>query len=242
MRFFRILFPALIISICATIGCSVTQAAALPSAAAPARSPGTYSILLGKSVEPLYGPWRFTVGDSPLDPATGKPAWAEPDFDDSKWETVDLTPEAGSFNPITGIPGAVPGWTQRGHPGYWGYGWYRIHVQVKTGADGLRRCSTMEGALPLGAVEGAEFSVTQFQLKPNDRLVLASDGLAEAMDAAGQLFGFTRVQELVQQGKSAEEIANAIQAFGQEDDISIITLTRTTVGAPTILLSGAANA
>jgi len=84
----------------------------------------------------------------------------------------------------------------------------------------------MEGALPLGAVEGAEFSVTHFRLKPNDRLVLASDGLAEAMDATGQLFGFARVQELVQEGKSADEIANVIQAFGQEDDISIITLTR----------------
>ena len=75
------------------------------------------------------------MGDSPLDPATGKLAWAEPGFDDSKWETVDLTPEAGSFNPITGIMGAVPGWTERGHPDYWGYGWYRIRVQVKTGAD-----------------------------------------------------------------------------------------------------------
>jgi hypothetical protein len=41
---------------------------------------------------PLYGPWRFTVGDSPIDPRTGQPLWAEPGFDDSHWETVDLTP------------------------------------------------------------------------------------------------------------------------------------------------------
>ena len=84
----------------------------------------------------------------------------------------------------------------------------------------------MEGALPLGSVAGAEFSLMRFQLKPNDRLVLASDGLAEAMNADGQLFGFARVQELVQDGKSADEIAHVVQAFGQEDDISIITLTR----------------
>ena len=30
----------------------------------------------------------------------GKPLWAEPEFDDSKWETVDLTPKEGSFDPL----------------------------------------------------------------------------------------------------------------------------------------------
>ena len=40
----------------------------------------------------------------------------------------------------------------------------------------------MEGALPLGVIEGAEFTVTHFQLQENDRLVLASDGIVEALD------------------------------------------------------------
>src|SRR5258708_1794271 len=84
----------------------------------------------------------------------------------------------------------------------------------------------MEGALPLGMVEGAEFSATRFLLQPNDRLVIASEGLAEAMNPEGQLFGFARVQKLVQDGKTAAELAKAIQVFGQEDDISIISLTR----------------
>jgi serine phosphatase RsbU (regulator of sigma subunit) len=84
----------------------------------------------------------------------------------------------------------------------------------------------MEGALPLGMVGGAEFSLTRFRLQPNDRLVIASDGLAEARNPEGQLFGFARVQELVQDGKTAAELADSIQVFGQEDDISIITLTR----------------
>jgi serine phosphatase RsbU (regulator of sigma subunit) len=87
-------------------------------------------ITLGQSVYPLNGPWKFTVGDSPLDPATHQPLWAEPSFDDSHWETVDLTPPAGSFDPIAGISGYVPGWTAKGHPGYSGYAWYRIRVKV----------------------------------------------------------------------------------------------------------------
>jgi serine phosphatase RsbU (regulator of sigma subunit) len=84
----------------------------------------------------------------------------------------------------------------------------------------------IEGALPLGILNGTQFSVCRFVLQPGDRMVLASDGLAEAMNADGELFGFTRVQELVEEGRSAAEVANAVQIFGQEDDISIIVLTR----------------
>jgi len=87
-------------------------------------------VTLGQSAAPLYGPWKFVVGDAPIDPATGQPLWAEPNFDDSRWEDVDLTPAAGAQNPVTGISGYVPGWTARGHAGYWGYAWYRIRVRI----------------------------------------------------------------------------------------------------------------
>ena len=43
----------------------------------------------------------------------------------------------------------------------------------------------MEGALPLGMIESAEFSLMHFELKPDDKLVLMSDGIAEATDAEG---------------------------------------------------------
>jgi sulfur transfer complex TusBCD TusB component (DsrH family) len=93
---------------------------------------GIAHVTLGESAVPLYGPWKFTVGDSPIDPKTSQPLWAEPDFDDSKWETVDLTPKDGAVDPDAGLAGYVPGWTARGHRGYWGYAWYRIRVQVRT--------------------------------------------------------------------------------------------------------------
>jgi hypothetical protein len=85
----------------------------------------------------------------------------------------------------------------------------------------------MEGALPLGMIEGAEPSVMQFQLKRGDRLMLMSDGVAEATDANGHLFGFERVNELLRTATTAAEIASTAQAFGQEDDISVISVTRT---------------
>jgi hypothetical protein len=87
-------------------------------------------ITLGQSVVPLYGPWKFTVGDSPLDPATGAPLWAQSGFDDSKWDTVDLAPQAGIFDPLGGFSDYVKGWTAHGHAHHWGYGWYRIRVRV----------------------------------------------------------------------------------------------------------------
>jgi len=92
----------------------------------------------------------------------------------------------------------------------------------------------MEGALPLGMMEDAEFSVMRFRLAQGDRLVLVSDGIAEATDADGQLFGFERVQQLLQTGKSASEVAGAAQNFGQEDDISVIAVTRTAVLEPAL--------
>src|ERR1700677_4357650 len=83
-------------------------------------------VTLGQAAVPLYGPWKFAIGDSPIDPRTGQPLWAEPDFDDSKWETVDLTPRDRTIDPISGFSDYVPGWRGEGHPGYWGYAWYRI--------------------------------------------------------------------------------------------------------------------
>jgi hypothetical protein len=55
-----------------------------------------------------------------------------------------------------------------------------------------------------------------------------SDGSAEATDVSGKLFGFERIHDLLRQEVSAAAIANAAQNFGQEDDISVIAITRTT--------------
>ena len=73
----------------------IAASAALLWAVFVAKAPAQYAALaatnqtnqtiqLGDSVAPLYGPWKFTVGDSPVD-ASGQPLWAEPGFDDSKW-------------------------------------------------------------------------------------------------------------------------------------------------------------
>ena len=107
------------------------RAQSLPAQQTHARTDGAMHISLGQSAVPLYGPWKFAVGDSPLDPVTHQPLWAQPGFDDSMWETVDLTSMNGTFDPVGGYSGYVPGWTAKGHVGYWGYAWYRIRVVLE---------------------------------------------------------------------------------------------------------------
>lgn len=81
-------------------------------------------VTLGHSTVALNGPWRFQVGDDPR--------WSSPDYDDSAWETVDLTPAPGAHDGDVGLPGYVPGWSPRGHAGYTGYAWYRMTVIVES--------------------------------------------------------------------------------------------------------------
>jgi len=85
----------------------------------------------------------------------------------------------------------------------------------------------MEGALPLGAFAGAGFSVLSFQFTEGDTLMLMSDGIAEAQDLNGSLFGFERVSEMLHRNVSASALATAAQAYGQEDDITVLMVART---------------
>ena len=54
-----------------------------------------------------------------------------------------------------------------------------------------------------------------------------SDGIVEATNAEGHLFGFERISKLLGSKITAAGLAAAAQDFGQEDDISVISITRT---------------
>ena len=82
----------------------------------------------------------------------------------------------------------------------------------------------IEGALPLGAVPGSQFPVLRFKLARGDSLMLMTDGVAEAQDAEGCLFGFDRIAEMLRSGIAAAAVATAAQNFGQEDDITVLTV------------------
>jgi Stage II sporulation protein E (SpoIIE) len=73
----------------------------------------------------------------------------------------------------------------------------------------------MESALPLGMMPEADFSVMRFKLAEGDRLVLMLDGIVEATDADGRLFGFERIHDPLRTTSSAAEVARAAQSLGR---------------------------
>jgi serine phosphatase RsbU (regulator of sigma subunit) len=80
------------------------------------------------------------------------------------------------------------------------------------------------GGLPLGVLKEITYDETRVYLHPGDRILLMSDGVVEARQPSGELFGFDRVHNL--SGQSAFYIADAAKAFGQEDDITVLTVRR----------------
>ena len=93
-----------------------------------------------------------------------------------------------------------------------------------------RREIEMEGALPLGLLSSTEYDETFMRLHPGDQLSLYTDGVLEARNAAGELYGFERLHTLFASRPSAQQATEAAVAFGQEDDITVVTVTRLAAG------------
>jgi phosphoserine phosphatase RsbU/P len=82
------------------------------------------------------------------------------------------------------------------------------------------------GSLPLGIVAEAEFVDQDFVLRDGDFLTVFTDGIPEARDNEGDLYGFERMAVLLASRPSAESVASAASTFGQDDDITVLTIER----------------
>jgi hypothetical protein len=78
--------------------------------------------------------------------------------------------------------------------------------------------------LPLGIEAEGSYVETSYQIEPGDRLTFVSDGVVEAANEKRELFGFARTLAISQQ--PAHAIAEAAKEFGQQDDISVLSVTR----------------
>jgi hypothetical protein len=81
----------------------------------------------------------------------------------------------------------------------------------------------LPGGLPLGVLPDVQYEEVRLYLHPGDRLLMLSDGVVEARKS-GELFGFDRVRNLSNQ--TAFYLAEAAREFGQEDDITVLTVRR----------------
>ena len=81
----------------------------------------------------------------------------------------------------------------------------------------------VESGLPLGVSITAEYTEAVLPLASGDHLTFLSDGVVEAQNTQGELYGFERTEAI--SGQSAHEIASAAKSHGQHDDITVLTLT-----------------
>jgi hypothetical protein len=80
------------------------------------------------------------------------------------------------------------------------------------------------GGLPLGVTAEVEYVDQSFPLDSADRLLFVSDGVIEARNAKGELYGFDRFLAGLTTAHSPGQIAKIAQDFGQEDDITVVAV------------------
>jgi len=84
---------------------------------------------------------------------------------------------------------------------------------------------TVTAGLPLGILTDASYEETCYKIAAGHRLTFVSDGVVEATNANGELYGFERTRAVSAQ--SAHHIAKEAESFGQEDDITVLSIMRT---------------
>jgi hypothetical protein len=92
----------------------------------------------------------------------------------------------------------------------------------------------LDGALPLGVEGGGQYEATSFELRRGSRLVFYSDGVVEAQNGKGELFGFDRAKAI--SGEPAAAIVEAAVRFGQSDDITVVMIERLVVNEASAVL------
>ena len=89
--------------------------------------------------------------------------------------------------------------------------------------------------MPLGAMPGMSYEENEAHLAPGESVLLHSDGLVEAHNPTGEMFGFARLQKVVENNGGGERLIDECLAelrefvgsdWEQEDDITLVALER----------------
>ena len=89
--------------------------------------------------------------------------------------------------------------------------------------------------MPLGLMPGMGYEEKEITLQAGEATLFYSDGLVEAHDPQGEMFGFPRLRELVAEHGEQRSLEEALleelysfvgERWEQEDDITLLTLRR----------------
>ena len=101
--------------------------------------------------------------------------------------------------------------------------------------NGLRLREFRATGMPLGLMSGVSYEESETELRPGDSFVLHSDGIAEARNEDGEMFGFPRMKTVLEKNHAQEgaisSLLDELRAFAgpqweQEDDITLVVLQR----------------
>lgn len=102
------------------------------------------------------------------------------------------------------------------------------YVKTAHGIEELRA-----RGMPLGLMPGMDYEEKEITLAPGDRVLLHSDGIAEAHDADREMFGFPRLSQTMADVAPGQDliqhVLTVLEAFTgtdaeQEDDITMVSL------------------
>jgi serine phosphatase RsbU (regulator of sigma subunit) len=110
------------------------------------------------------------------------------------------------------LPGAAPRSRRRPHPANAG------HIAPYANGKELE----IDNGLPLGITAAAAYCNTMLHLEAGTTLTLLTDGVVEAQNDKGELFGFDRAAAI--SSEPAQKVAAAAKTFGQQDDITVLSL------------------
>jgi sigma-B regulation protein RsbU (phosphoserine phosphatase) len=107
-----------------------------------------------------------------------------------------------------------------------------ILLSAETGDANL--LETEGDAFPLGIIDDPEYEETKFQLQSGDMVIFYTDGVVEAMNKKGDMYGFDRFQEVIREnrgldaevfmGKLIDDINSFVGKAEQHDDLTIVVI------------------
>ena len=91
--------------------------------------------------------------------------------------------------------------------------------------------------MPLGLMAGMSYEEGEVSLREGESVLFYSDGLVEAHDPKGEMFGFPRLRARVAEHGEERSLGDLLleelysfvgEGWEQEDDITLLTLKRST--------------
>ena len=126
--------------------------------------------------------------------------------------------------------------TKTGHMAYANAGHNLPYLRQPDGVIELRATG-----MPLGLLPGMTYDQKEVTLQPGETVLLSSDGIVEAHNKNGEMYGFPRLQKMMHEHRGGQGLIPHLMEtlydfvgknYEQEDDITLVVIQRTDPSTP----------